>query len=101
MTSYDKGTCHQDLIGVEFFDFPTTISTSKLPEKGQIFRPVSRGEDKQKPPKLLRCNGFGGFNFGSGRRIRTLTNRVRVCRATLTQSRYFVSCSRLFCFALS
>ena len=27
--------------------------------------------------------------FGSGRRIRTLTNRVRVCRATLTQSRYF------------
>ena len=28
---------------------------------------------------------------GSGRRIRTLTNRVRVCRATLTQSRY------LFC----
>ena len=31
-----------------------------------------------------------GFQFGSGRRIRTLTNRVRVCRATLTQSRYFV-----------
>ena len=29
----------------------------------------------------------GGF-YGSGRRIRTLTNRVRVCRATLTQSRY-------------
>ena len=29
----------------------------------------------------------GGFH-GSGRRIRTLTNRVRVCRATLTQSRY-------------
>ena len=25
---------------------------------------------------------------GSGRRIRTLTNRVRVCRATLTQFRY-------------
>ena len=31
------------------------------------------------------------FGFGSGRRIRTLTNRVRVCRATLTQSRYLRS----------
>ena len=29
------------------------------------------------------------LNFGCGRRIRTLTNRVRVCRATFTQSRYF------------
>gem|GEM_PF-1537540 len=28
-----------------------------------------------------------GFLYGSGRRIRTLTNRVRVCRATVTQSR--------------
>ena len=101
MTSYDKGTCHQDLIGVESFDFPTTISTSKLPEKGQISCQSSREENKQKPPKLLRYNGFGGFNFGSGRRIRTLTNRVRVCRATLTQSRYFALCSCFFCFALS
>ena len=33
--------------------------------------------------------------FGSGRRIRTLTYRVRVCCATLTQSRYF----SVFCFA--
>ena len=32
---------------------------------------------------------FASRFFGSGRRIRTLTNRVRVCRATLTQSRYF------------
>ena len=30
------------------------------------------------------------LRLGSGRRIRTLTNRVRVCRATLTQSRYFM-----------
>ena len=30
---------------------------------------------------------FASRFFGSGRRIRTLTNRVRVCRATLTQSR--------------
>ena len=28
---------------------------------------------------------FASRFFGSGRRIRTLTNRVRVCRATLTQ----------------
>ena len=41
-----KATCHQDLIGVESFDFPTTISTSKLPEKGQIFRWGNREEDK-------------------------------------------------------
>ena len=33
---------------------------------------------------------FASRFFGSGRRIRTLTNRVRVCRATLTQSRYFL-----------
>ncbi len=31
---------------------------------------------------------------GSGRRIRTLTNRVRVCRATLTQSRCVDDLSR-------
>ena len=31
---------------------------------------------------------------GSGRRIRTLTYRVRVCCATLTQSRYVVCCTR-------
>ena len=40
---------------------------------------------------------FASRFFGSGRRIRTLTNRVRVCRATLTQSRYFcLSVSRNF-----
>ena len=33
---------------------------------------------------------FASRFFGSGRRIRTLTNRVRVCRATLTQSRYLI-----------
>ena len=39
----------------------------------------------QRKKRLAFCKSF----FGSGRRIRTLTNRVRVCRATLTQSRYF------------
>ena len=36
---------------------------------------------------------FASRFFGSGRRIRTLTNRVRVCRATLTQF------SNMFCTA--
>ena len=45
--------------------------------------PAGRRNPKKKH-LLNRC-----FFFGSGRRIRTLTNRVRVCRATLTQSRYF------------
>ena len=38
--------------------------------------------------KSLETSLFQGYSHGSGRRIRTLTNRVRVCRATLTQSRY-------------
>ena len=45
------------------------------------------------PPVLVTTNPFLKTDIcgyaGSGRRIRTLTNRVRVCRATLTQSRYF------------
>ena len=45
---------------------------------------------KEKTSRLLLTS-----RFGSGRRIRTLTNRVRVCRATLTQSRCF------FCAVLS
>ena len=32
----------------------------------------------------------GLLSLGSGRRIRTLTYRVRVCCATLTQSRYII-----------
>ena len=42
----------------------------------------------QKTPEALIFKTSGAFQNGSGRRIRTLTNRVRVCRATLTQSRY-------------
>ena len=44
------------------------------------------GINKEKPRNRL----VPGFPLGSGRRIRTLTYRVRVCCATLTQSRYFV-----------
>ena len=53
------------------------------------------------PPTAQYTRGWGGgcekkkkrdnrscLAFGSGRRIRTLTYRVRVCCATLTQSRY-------------
>lgn len=45
--------------------------------KGQI-----KGQTEKRSPKPY------GFRLlsGSGRRIRTLTNRVRVCRATFTQS---------------
>ena len=49
-----------------------------------------RARSTEANPKT-KCDLFQqvAFCFGSGRRIRTLTNRVRVCRATLTQSRYF------------
>ena len=40
---------------------------------------------KKKNPRTVEALGF---LLGSGRRIRTLTYRVRVCCATLTQSRY-------------
>ena len=45
-------------------------------EKG--FKPFNSNEAVECPKP---------FSFGSGRRIRTLTNRVRVCRATFTQAR--------------
>ena len=51
-----------------------------FPTSGASFRSFQK-----KTTGFIRNQWF----FGSGRRIRTLTYRVRVCCATLTQSRYF------------
>ena len=49
--------------------------------KGKVKGQTTKSE--QKNPVTIEATGFF---YGSRRRIRTLTNRVRVCRATFTQS---------------
>ena len=53
------------------------------PPQSQYTRGRGGGCEKKKKRDNRSC-----LAFGSGRRIRTLTYRVRVCCATLTQSRY-------------
>ena len=57
------------------------------PSQSSIRSAGRRGEKKNGASDLLAPSG-------SGRRIRTLTYRVRVCCATLTQSRYLIGRAR-------
>ena len=69
-TTHDKST-------------PNQIRGGLLPPTAQYTRGRGGGCEKKKKRDNRSC-----LAFGSGRRIRTLTYRVRVCCATLTQSRY-------------
>ena len=59
---------------------PSLLARPDFARETQHGVPIS---DRKTPETIV----VSGVFTGSGRRIRTLTNRVRVCRATLTQSR--------------
>ena len=82
--------------GVQIFLTPLVTSKISISDhlKFQGNKKATPADTLGVPPKISRLVWL----YGSGRRIRTLTYRVRVCCATLTQSRCVAGASQRRCY---